>query len=496
MKKFKRIFAGICAAATAFSMVSAPVSAEVIFKGYRGDLNNDGIVSAADAQLLKNILIYGKDAPKNADFNADGTVDYNDLTALKLYIFNGGELNEIYEDISLDFITPSIKQTKASLPSQGDSKLVIFYIDFPDCTFSQKLSSEEIETIAFGEADENSPYYPFESMSAFYKRSSKGSMNLSGNVFSYTAKESISVYNDDKVKLVEECYEAFKDSVDFSSYDSDSDGKIDATLICVPESADSNYWWPCAGAFGDPEYSVDNVNVGHIITGYAVPSSHNDFNSSYLHEMGHCMGLPDYYLYSSDDFDSMHGTAGYELMDADAYSDFGAFSKLMLGWYRENQISVYDKSLGKQTYFLDEAQSENGNCVIIPYNNLDEDYLSEYFIIEYITGKDNNSGLSSRWQTTEDGIRIFHINAEFQRDYWYSYFKYQNGSEYTNNDDDGIRLIRLVNDGNGVFTSGDVINSSTNGFGWYDDSENESIDPGVSITIGELSDGRYSITIE
>ena len=82
MKKIKRIFAGICAAAAVFSMVSAPVSAEIIFKGYRGDLNNDGIVSAADAQLLKNILIYGKDAPENADFNADGTVDYNDLTLL------------------------------------------------------------------------------------------------------------------------------------------------------------------------------------------------------------------------------------------------------------------------------------------------------------------------------------------------------------------------------------------------------------------------------
>ena len=56
------------------------------------------------------------------------------------------------------------------------------------------------------------------------------------------------------------------------------------------------------------------------------------------------MGLPDYYLYNSDDFEGMKGNAGTELMDADAASDFGCFSKLMLGWYQKNQVTVYDSS--------------------------------------------------------------------------------------------------------------------------------------------------------
>ena len=53
----------------------------------------------------------------------------------------------------------------------------------------------------------------------------------------------------------------------------------------------------------------------------------------------------------------MKGNAGTELMDADAASDFGCFSKLMLGWYQKNQVSVYDSSKGTQTFQLQNAQT-------------------------------------------------------------------------------------------------------------------------------------------
>ena len=85
--------------------------------------------------------------------------------------------------------------------------------------------------------------------------------------------------------------------------------------------------------------------------------------------------------------------------------------------------------------------------MIIPYGKLDGRYFSEYLMIEYVTEDDNNSYINSHmnyWQSIDSGIRVYHIQADLQEDYWYAYFKYQNGSEYTNNDDDGIRLIRLA----------------------------------------------------
>lgn len=335
-------------------------------------------------------------------------------------------------------------------------------------------------------------------MRAFYSRSSKGAMELSGKTFRYTTKENASAYGTDKVKLAKECYEAFKDSEDFTKFDGNGDGKIDATLFTVPTAAGDTNWWPCAGAFGDESYRVDGMAIGHIITGNAQIESETDYKnfvSSYLHEMGHCMGLPDYYLYWGTDSEGMHGAAGIELMDTDASSDFGAFSKLMLGWYQSDQIAVYDNTTGTQTFTLNNAQTQNGNCVIIPYGELDGQYFSEYFVIEYASAQANNSGLPW-WQTSGSGVRIYHINATLQRDYWYTYLKYQNGTEY-NNDGVGIRAIRIVNDADGdnFFHQGDVINNSVSGFGWYDSSENESIDPGVTITVGALENDAYTITI-
>ncbi|MGN0622026.1 MAG: dockerin type I domain-containing protein [Porcipelethomonas sp.] len=548
-------------AAMAAGMITAQTGSAELFKSYLGDVNTDTIINSEDVVKLSRSLlgtetIEGEIACSLADLNRDDMVNTYDLIILKRCVMGVRECTEFTagdpdptepteaptevpteepttEPVvtttvpvettvttttvpvtetteQADFINAPIAEIDSSLPSQGEANLVIFYVDFPDCTYgSAEMTAEQVQSIAFGEENTSDKNYPFESMSAFFDRSSKGSMQLDGKVFRYTTKENRASYDTDKVKLAEECYEAFREQDDFGKYDGDNDGYIDATLFTVPEAAGDDNWWPCAGAFGDPDYTVDGVKVGHIITGNAQIVSltdYSNFNSSYLHEMGHCMGLPDYYLYSSQDFDSMHGPSGYELMDADAFSDFGAFSKLMLGWYRENQISVYDKSQGSLSFELSNAQSDDGNCVIIPMSDLNGRYASgEYFVIEYATGTGNNDVTSNRrWQETSEGIRIYHVKPDIYDNGWWKYFKYSNGSEFTDSDgdgqsdDDGIRLIRLVNEGeeNGAFTSGAVINSSTPGFGWYDENEAEAVDPGVTIKVGELKDGKYTITIE
>lgn len=500
MKKTKQVLAGILSVMLTASGMVLPASAQTEPE-YYGDVTGDKTLSVEDVVLMQKYLLgLGTVSAAYADMDRDGAVNAYDLAILKRCLLTGDWWARELEDTEADWNEAVIAECDAGLPSQGRGNLVIFYVDFPDCQYTTDFTEEQLQEIAFGAEDLSDPCYPFESMHAFYERSSKGALDLNGTVLRYTAKENQAAYDNDKVKIVEECYEAFKDSVDFSQYDGDGDGKIDATLITVPTAAGDDAWWPCAGGFGDPEYTVDGKTLGHLITGNAEVESLEDyknFNSSYLHEMGHCMGLPDYYLYSSEDFDAFHGDAGSELMDADAYSDFGCFSKLMLGWYRQDQVSVYDASQGSQTFLLNNAQTSDGNCVIIPYGTLDGQYFSEYFILEYVTPDGNNCGLPRDrwWETVGTGIRVYHVNAALQRDYWWTYLKYQNGSEYCGGNDDGIRLIRLVGDGGGVFTAGDMITSSVSGFGWYDASENESIDPAVTITIGELVNGQYTVTV-
>lgn len=476
---------------------------------FAGDIDQNGRVDVADIILLQKWLlaIPGTHLPngKAGDLHQDDKLDVYDLGMLKRLVISGAAPEWVGSDEPQkqgSFITANMAKHGASLPTQGKAKLVVFYVDFPDCRYDHAPGQEELQQISFGGSNAASACYPFESFSAFYSRASKGSMEFDGQVFRYTTKENQSAYDTDKVRIAEECYEAFKDQVDFSQFDGNGDGRIDATLFTVPVKAGDDNWWPCAGAFGDPEYRVDGVGIGHIITGNAQVESTTDYInyiSTYCHELGHCTGLPDYYLFTNPgDSEGMHGAAGAEMMDTDAGSDFGAFSKLMEGWYRQEQVQVYDASKGTQTFTLCNAQTDAGNCIIIPNGTLTEDYFSEYFILEYATRDGNNSGIGRNiawWQTPGEGIRVYHIDATTEYG-WNNYFRYASGSEFTNQDQ-GRRLIRIIDDteGDNFYHTGDVINNSISGFRWYDAGGGQTVDPGISITVGALKDGKYTVTI-
>lgn len=470
-----------------------------------GDIDRSGTVDRNDVHLLQNWLTVHPDTElpdwAAGDLDANGRLNAIDLSLLKTLLVSGSTVPDQPQEES-PFITANMAKHGASLPTQGRAKLVVFYVDFPDCRYDYEPTLAELNQISFGAANESSACYPFESFSAFYGRASKGSMTFDGQVFRYTTRQNQAVYDDNKVKIAEECYDAFKDQVDFSQFDGNGDGRIDATLFTTPTKAGDAHWWPCAGAFGDPAYRVDGVGVGHIITGNAQiesPANYINYISSYCHELGHCTGLPDYYLFTNpNDSEGMHGTAGAELMDTDAGSDFGAFSKLMEGWFRQNQVQVYDPAQGTQTFTLRNAQTDAGNCIIIPHGQLAEDYFSEYFILEYASGDGNNSGIGSKtawWQQAGEGVRVYHIDATTEYG-WNTYFRYGSGSEFTNKDQ-GRRLIRIIDDTNtdNFYHSGDVIDSSISGFRWYDANDSMTVDPGLKITVGALENGAYTVTI-
>lgn len=565
-KSFKRKFISLSAAlSVSVCAVTLPVIAGWQQIGCMGDLNNDTEVNIADLLLLsRHILnklsltsdnsyhidysyysVNGSDPDNSleylhtADINQDGKVDIFDLILMRKYVINqwGDPVYKWSDDtgtsssstsadtttttstssvqdsettssttaVTSEFIEAPVKDLYGSMPSQNDAELVIFYVDFPDCKYQYDPSAEEIEKIAFGDKNTEDRNYPFESMSAFYNRSSKGNMKLDGKVFRYTTKENKSAYEGDiyHVSLINEVFQAFENSEDFTEFDGNGDKIIDTTLISVPTEAGADNWWPAAGQYGGTnDLKVDGMSVGHVIVGNAQIESKTDyknFNSSYLHEMGHCMGLPDFYLYNGEkDFEGMHGSAGYDLMD-EANSDLSAVSKLMLGWFKRNQVEIYDSSAGTQTFTLTNAQTENGNCVIIPYGKLENNYYSEFFVVEYTTLDNNNSSIKKDfwWKSTGSGIRVIHVNGEISDNSGWKYWKYASGQNEATNNDAGKRFVRVIDDTDtdNLYRTGDVIDSSISGFNWYDENGNQSVDPKIKITVGEQDGDSYTITI-
>lgn len=537
----------LAAGAAASSVLPSTLSASAEWKrvSYVGDLNSDDKFTVADLVILTRYVLgayslpdtgvydmdgayyltgvrseissLGQEAIRSgvkyfqlADIDQDGVIDTFDLVAMRKIVIDPENAELIYRWYPTEedprYIDAPIYDLYGSMPSQGEGRMVVFSVEFPDLKFDYKASTDEVEQALFGEADPESRQFPLESINAFYERSSKGAMHLTGKAYEYTAQLAISAYEGDVYHrlLIDEVMAAFDSQIDYSDYDADSDGTIDGVLIIVPSTAGRDNWWPTSGIYGgDSKQTFDGMKLGHITVGnrnIEAKNSYAAFCQTYSHETGYSMGLPDYYLYGVDDFQGMHGSAGFELMD-DAIGDFGAASKLMLGWYKEGQVSVFDSTQGEQEFTLYNSETDDGSCVIIPRGTLADKYRSEFFIIEYTTLDNNNLRLKDYWwKSTGSGVRIYHVEATQNNNPTFPSWKYASGNDTETNYNKGIRFIRLVGEGDdttdNLFRDGAVIDSRTSGFAWYGTDGSQSVDTGISLSVRKGEGDTYTIKVK
>lgn len=392
-------------------------------------------------------------------------------------------------------ITPVVKDFGTATPSTGNVRMLAVYVDFADEKYlSTAYSNEQLKEELFGNG---SASYPYESVSAWYDRASYGNLQINGDVYRYTCSGNMSDYSTDNFeKMAMEVLEGLDNQIDYSDYDGNGDGIIDCISFTVPldnaDDAMKQHWYGCTATwYENTGFSVDGLQLSSYIIMDVMPNASDMeyLKQTLIHEMGHSMGLPDYYKYESSDWEGLKGDAGFERMD-DSIADFCGFSKLMCGWLKDTEVQTYIGN-GSQTFLLDDA-SNTGSCLILPISSSPDDYTSEYFLIEYITPTGNNSDMYS----SDSGVRIFHVQAETSIDNYYGTgsFKYENySSDYMG--DDKIRVLRLVNDNGGFYHSGDSVSYGTSGFAAYDSSGDQSIDTGYTVEINDLVDGKYSITV-
>ena len=116
-------------------------------------------------------------------------------------------------------------------------------------------------------------------------------------------------------------------------------------------------------------------------------------------------------------------------------------------------------------------------------------------MIEYTT-KDGNNSAPPWYVQMGSGVRIYHADTTLYDNGWWVSYKYANSSEFAG-DHEGRRFIRLINDAkkDNILKSGDVIDSNTPGFCWYDSSGRDTADTGLVVEIGEKTNDSYTITI-
>ena len=320
-----------------------------------------------------------------------------------------------------DFAPPLNWQ--GGLPAAGKPKTLVILVDFPDCpstggtTLCPAAVNSSVDTLAdkfFGEGSPDEA--PYESLSAYYRRASLDTLNIDGTVLGwYRARYERAYYEtldypSGNEALMMEALEYYDDQGhDFTQYDNDDDGRLDAIFIkwTGPDNGWANFWWAYQGSWWmNTDYRIDGKALGRFVWSWIENPNWGD--TIYrprvdIHETGHLLGLPDYYDYD-DTVGPRNGVGCLDMMDGN-WGDHNAFSKTMLGWMEPVVVSEGTQRLTLQ------ATSEAPDAVMVT-TRPEQGVFGDLFIAEYRRlGTGNDPSLLPNWETSAGGLLIWHVNA-------------------------------------------------------------------------------------
>lgn len=287
------------------------------------------------------------------------------------------------------------------MPAVGKPKMLVLLVDFDEYPARPSDTPEAMAAKIFG----SDGSFPYESLSAYYRRSSYGKLNIEGNVLGwYRAgrRADVPQTREGREALIKAAIQSYKKH-DFSQYDSDGDGTIDslAVIWTGPVGDWATFWWAVAPRFYDSSFQPGGKSIGFyswqgILNKWEDPAA--VFNPKILiHETGHNLGLPDYYDYKPG-VGPDGGLGNFDMMDSTRY-DHNCFTKMMLGWVTPKVISAGgDYSL--------RPSSVAGDCLLVlPPGRISYPF-GEFFLLENRRPVGNDAG-----DLVGGGLVVWHVDA-------------------------------------------------------------------------------------
>lgn len=355
---------------------------------------------------------------------------------------------------------------QGGMATMGEARVLALRVSFPAEEGEPALDFGQGDTLAALEAiiDGGGGSHPYESLSAYYERSSYGALSISGDAVDYRAEHARSYYSGNISVLFYEALAALDGSIDYTEYDANGDGAIDGVYLHFA-GGDAEWgttWWSNTWTDGSG-YTFDGVAMSKLVTLH-LPSNDPAAARTLIHETGHVLGLPDYYSYRAMQGQTS-GRTGILTSDMmmDNVGDHNGFSKWLLGWLDDDDVTrvvanaegvtatrsgevVATAASGEGSAgatlelgaFTSDAVQETGGIIVV--SNEDEGLFSSYYVLQYDRYAGNQSVMySSNGATREipSGFRLYRVQAELLED----------GSDFAHTNTNGVvhdQLIELV----------------------------------------------------
>lgn len=320
-------------------------------------------------------------------------------------------------------------------PCVGKVRIPVLLVEFTDTVF--RHTKEEIHNLLNSTETQTVENYnnmkPWGSAAEYFRFCSNGQFDLTFDVFGpYKLSRSVSYYaNGAETNMISEALNLAKQDIDFSKYDSNNDGYVDAINVFYAgwnqnETANTNDIWPKSswGSFGTfngkkfYRWGVQGELFGH-------PKNKLCWNNGnpylagpgiMLHEFCHNLGLPDLYPVTTwhkkidvEKYDNQ-SMERWDLMDDGENLGNGlrpmplsAFERELFGWQKLDTLDAPANVHLKPFMF-------GGKGIRILNDN--DPTGNEYFILEALPASRDGG-----WYVgvPASGMLITHINYSFQQ---------------------------------------------------------------------------------
>lgn len=310
-----------------------------------------------------------------------------------------------------------------NFPHMGEQHSIVILMEFNDKQFSTVENASQYYNDAMNKEGFTAENGANGSVRDYFIASSYGAFKPTFDVYgpvqiNYGQHDAGQGTNNTSINMgtfVKAAVEAIDAEVDFSQYDHDGDGYVDNVYIFyagkgAADSNDSRTIWPHAFDMRDWGVTLktnDGVSIGSYTCSNEVNGGRPNYPAgigTFVHEFGHCLGLPDLYDTAGRASVSNYTPMSWDVMAYGNYSNDGntpalysSYERYELGWIEPEEITSSTRGVFSLPAL---GESNKAYKVNVPGNE------NEYFLFE------------NRQQTGWDeylpgnGMLVWHIDMD------------------------------------------------------------------------------------